>query len=65
MNALDARELDDVVELAANLGAPHAENRAVQIDVVAAGQLGMKARADFEQRPEAAAELGEALRSAS
>ena len=55
----DSGELDDLVELPIDLDASHAENRAVQIDVLAPGQLGMKARArlprgtpgDLESRP--------------
>ena len=43
-------EPDDVVELRADLGPPHAEDRAVQEDVLSAGQLGMKAGSDLEQR---------------
>ena len=39
-----------------DLRARHAEDRAVQVDVLAAGQLGMKAGADFEQARDAAAE---------
>ena len=35
---------------------PHAEDRAVQEDVLAAGQLGVEAGADLEQRPDAAAQ---------
>src|SRR4030095_15892755 len=46
---------DDLVELAPNLRAAHAENRAVQEDVLASGQLRMKSGADFEQRSHASA----------
>ena len=53
--ALDARELDDLVEPARDLRAAHAEDRAVQEDVLAPGELGMEARADLEQRADAAA----------
>ena len=41
---------DDLIELRLNLMAPHPEDRAVQENVFAAGQLGMKPRADFKQR---------------
>ena len=47
---LDLGERDDLVELAVDLGPAHAEDRAVEVDVLAAGQLGMKAGADLEQR---------------
>ena len=49
----DAGELDDAFELVGDLPAPHAEDRAAQIDVLAAGQLGMEARPDFDQRRQA------------
>ena len=39
----------DFVELCGDLGPRHAEDRAVEEDVLAAGQLGVKARADLEQ----------------
>src|SRR5262249_5513463 len=40
---------DDLIELAAYLGARHAENGAVEVDVLAAGELGVEAGADLEQ----------------
>ena len=40
-----------------DLGASHAEDRAVQEDVLAPGQLGVEARADLEQRPDAPVEV--------
>src|SRR5487761_2020143 len=43
----DARERDDLVELAADLPAAHPQDRAVQINVLASGQFGMKAGADL------------------
>ena len=43
------REGDDLVELPGDLGLGHAENRAVQEDVLAARQLGMKTGADLQQ----------------
>src|SRR5947199_7315358 len=39
------RELDDLVELRCRLGLPHAEDGAVEIDVVAAAQLRVEAGA--------------------
>jgi hypothetical protein len=59
---LDAGELDDRVELALDLGAAHAQDRAVQVDVLAAGQLRVEAGADLEQRADPPAQLGAALR---
>ena len=50
-------EGDDFVELAVDLGAAHAEDRAIQEDVLASRQLGMEARPDFQQRADAAADL--------
>ena len=54
---LDLGEGDDLVELAADLGARHAEDGAVEIDVLAPGQLGMKAGADLEQAGDPAAQI--------
>ena len=51
---LDLGKGDDLVELAPDLGARHAEDRAVEIDVLAAGQFGMEAGADLEQAGDAA-----------
>ena len=55
-NWLDLGERDDLVELAVDLGLRHAEDRAVEVDVLAAGQLGVKAGADLQQRGDPAAE---------
>ena len=62
---LDAGELDDLVEALLDLAALHAEDRAVQVDVLAAGELLVEARPDLEQAADAAADLGPARRSAS
>ena len=62
---LDARELDDLVEARVDLAALHPEDRAVQVDVLAAGQLGVEARADLEQAPDAPADLDASPSSAS
>ena len=53
----DPRELDDLVELAGDLGLPHAHDRALQEDVLAAGEIGMEAGGDFNQRADAAADF--------
>ena len=46
---LDLGERDDLVELARDLGAAHAEDRAVQEDVLAAGQLRVEPGPDLQQ----------------
>ncbi len=55
--ALHAREVDDLVEARGDLGAPHAEDRAVEVDVLAARELGVEAGAHLEQAADAAAQL--------
>ena len=57
----DPAELDDVVELRVDLAPLHAEDRAVQVRVLAARQLGMEARADLEDAPDATADHRAAL----
>ena len=49
-------------ELARDLAALHAEDRAVQVHVLAAGELGMKAGTDLEQAAYTSANLGAACR---
>src|SRR5690606_587230 len=49
----DARKLDDLVELAVDLPLRHSENRAVHIDVVAAGQFRMESRANLQKARDA------------
>ncbi|CAA9406152.1 MAG: hypothetical protein AVDCRST_MAG64-1988 [uncultured Phycisphaerae bacterium] len=58
---LDLAERDDLVELALDLGAAHPEDRAVEEDVLAAGQLGVEAGADLQQRRDPPAEHRPAL----
>ena len=60
--AFDLREGDDLVELADHFGAAHAEDRAVQENVLAAGQFRVEAGADFEQARDAAPQLDAAAR---
>src|SRR4051812_28249889 len=50
-------EGDYLVELLSYLDAAHAEYRAVEINVLAPREVGVKARADFEQRADAAVNL--------
>ena len=59
---LDTRELDDLAKLLLDLAPLHAEDRAVQVDVLAPGQLGVEAGSDLEQAPDAAPDLGATLR---
>ncbi len=58
----DFGERDDLVELPFDFRPLHAEDRAVQEDVLAAGQLGMEAGADFEERSDAADDARAAAR---
>ena len=58
----DVRELDDLVEATLDLLALHVEDRAVQEDVLAPGQLRMEARTDLEEGPDPAAKACLALR---
>ena len=51
-------EVDDLVELARDLARFMPRMAPFKIDVLAAGQLGMKAGADLEQAADAAADLG-------
>ena len=53
---LEPGERDDLVELLADRDAPQAVDRAVQVHVLAAGQIGMEAGAELEQRADAAAD---------
>src|SRR5262249_31354579 len=55
---LELGEGDDLVEFAVDLGLPHAEDDAVEIDVLAAGELGVESGADLQERGEPAAEPG-------
>src|SRR5665213_1318839 len=47
---IDLGKRHDLVKLAFDLMALHAQDRAVHVDIFAARQLGMKPRADFQQR---------------
>ena len=58
---LDAGELDDVVEAPLDLPALHPEDRTVEVDVLAAGQLLVEARPDLEQAADATTDLGPSL----
>src|SRR5690606_7595886 len=49
----DLREVDDFVELTVDLHPPHAEDRAVEIDVLSTRELGVEAGADLQQRANA------------
>src|SRR5207245_9948177 len=56
--ALDLGERDDLVELRLDLGLPHPENRPVEVHVLPAGELGVEARPDLEERADPAVNLG-------
>src|SRR5829696_8493537 len=56
------REGDYLVELPLNLCLPHAEDGAVEEDVFAAGQFGVEAGPDFEERADAPMDLDFAFR---
>src|SRR5204862_6469397 len=49
----DAGEFDEAVEALVDLAAREAEHDAVDVDVLAAGDLRMKPRAQFDQRGDA------------
>src|SRR5207247_3580253 len=50
----DAREVDDAVEARVDLAPREAEHDAVDVDVLAPGDLRMKARAELDERGDAA-----------
>ena len=59
--ALEPGELDDVVEAPVELGLGEPEDRAVEVDVLPPGQLGVEAGAELEQRRHLAARAAAAL----
>ncbi len=50
---LDAGERNDLVEFAGDLLPAHAENCAVEVDILPPGQLAAEARSHLEQRTDA------------
>src|SRR5690606_41240939 len=54
---LDAIDRDDLVVAPGEHLARHAEDRAVEVDVLLARELGVEPRADLQERPDAAVEL--------
>ena len=64
MNSLQPGERDDLVQLLAHVGALEPVDRAVEEDVLAAGQVGVEARPELEQRPDPSADVDAARRSA-
>ena len=52
--AFATAKIHDFVELAGNLGAAHAHDGAVHVDVLAAGHLGVESGAHFEEARDAA-----------
>src|SRR2546429_7581260 len=59
---LDLSEGYNLIELSLNLSAGHSQYRSVQKDVFAAGKLGMKTSADFQQTRYPATNADAALR---
>ena len=59
---LDAAEVDDLGELTIDLASSHPQDRAVEVDVFATGQLGMETGADLEDASHAATDLRAATR---
>src|SRR5205085_430975 len=59
---LDLREIDDRIKLATHLVAPHAQDGAVEIDVVPAGQFRMEPSAHLQQATDSTAQHGSARR---
>ena len=57
MKSLELREGDDLVDPLVDRLPLEAVDRAVQVDVLAAGEVGVEARAELEQRADAAADL--------
>src|SRR5262249_27219657 len=53
---LHTREVHDLLELASDLRMAHAQDGAVEIDVLAPSKLGMKASTDLEQTGDAASD---------
>src|SRR5262249_43295183 len=53
---LHTRKVHDLLELASNLRLAHAQDGAVEIDVLAPSKLGMKASTDLEQTGDAASD---------
>src|SRR5207237_8280898 len=56
------REGHNLVEVARDFRVLHAEDRTVQVNILASGQLAVKAGSDLEQTSDAAIESGPSLR---
>ena len=59
---VDLRKRDDLIELAIDLGSAHAQNRAVQVRVLATRKVLVKSSAHFEQRADASGDIDEPCR---
>src|SRR5258706_12954625 len=57
----DLGEGDDLLEIVLDLGVLHAEDGAIEVNVLAAGQLTVKAGSHLEQTPHAAVKARTAL----
>src|SRR5436309_13253833 len=55
---VDFGECHDIVELPVDVGVFHTEDRAIEVNVFAAGKLVVKTGADFEQCADAAINVG-------
>ena len=53
----DLSKLHDLIELALDLCSPHAQNRAVELNVLSAGQFRVEPGADLQQRSDSAFHL--------
>src|SRR5207245_2218310 len=58
----DLGEVDDLVKAPVDLGPPHAEDRAAEVDVLPARQLRMEAGADLQQRTDTTSDSGSTAR---
>ena len=65
MEKIDLGKGDNLVELAGNLLPVHSKYRAVQVNIFAASQVGMKSSADTEQAPGATIKVGKPSRRPS
>ena len=57
-----AREFDDLVELPGDLRLLHPHDRALEVEVLATGQIGMEAGRDLDERADTSADLAASAR---
>ena len=58
--SLDVRKVNDLVELSVDFFLRHAENGATKINILPAGEVGMKARSNLQQGADSAMNLRDA-----